>query len=104
MKKPVHSSCRYSPDDHLEFKEGDVICSCCLEPMKYHGIKHGPRSRAASMSGYSSDYHSFECVNIEENWHKFIVGLDLDKRKLTSKKLKSIIDEEISEVRKNRKV
>ena|SRR3989344_1353034 len=83
----------------------DINCGICAEKMNVKRGIFGPTGFIEAMSPRGGHWHDyFECPNLGELWHKHIVSLTDEQMKTNSAKIKQILEDEIQETLKTKKM
>ena len=89
----------YTPDAGTE---GDVYCGVCGDLMNCKRNVYGPRGYMQAIGGGKSLHDSYTCPNHSEMWHMQVKALREWVKKIPSKKISSLAEEEINEILETR--
>lgn len=87
--------------DHFSPEAGTVEkmnCPVCGDEMKVTRGVNGPTGTIEAMAGMRHLHDSFSCLNFDKPWHIQVIRMREYRRKLPSKRLREIIEQEIMEV------
>jgi hypothetical protein len=81
-----------------------LACGVCEADMVVERNVTGPTSWAEARAGDKHLHDSFQCPHYNEGWHKKVIALLNEGRATKSERIRAILEEEILEILRTKKV